>query len=351
MMHGGNVWRGEQPSEWLDYSANIRPEGAPEWAKDALSSAMQYVSYYPDPSMRRAKAALSAALGIRSDCICPTAGGISAIDLATHLPASGMLLFTPCFGEYEMLSARREKEIQKVSLLESRHCIGDPAERIRDVLREGCAVWLCNPLNPVGIAFGKAQIGALLSQVEAVKGWLIVDEAFIDYCPQHSVVAMVEQHERLVVTGSMTKILGIPGVRLGYLCAQPQILEQLTRFQLTWELSCFAEAVACALPLHEAEIREDARRNAQRRETLREALESLGAYVYPSEAAFLLADLGRPAAPIAKSLEEKKILVRECMNFDGLDDGCHLRLAVKDERSNRKFIEALREALRCAESH
>ncbi|MGN0801416.1 MAG: aminotransferase class I/II-fold pyridoxal phosphate-dependent enzyme, partial [Candidatus Faecivicinus sp.] len=157
--------------------------------------------------------------------------------------------------------------------------------------------------------------------------------------------------ERLVVTGSMTKILGIPGVRLGYLCAQPQILEQLTRYQLTWELSCFAEAVACALPRHEAEIREDARRNAQRREMLRAALESLGVYVYPSEAAFLLADLERPAAPIAKSLEEKKILVRGCMNFDGLDDGCHLRLAVKDERSNRKFIEALREALRCAESH
>ena len=83
---------------------------------------------------------------------------------------------------------------------------------------------------------------------------------------------------------------------------------------------------------------------------LRGGLEQLGVFVYPSEGAFLLADFGRAVSPIARELEKRKILVRECANFDGLNDGCHLRLAVKDERSNRKFIEALREAMTCAES-
>ena len=350
MMHGGNVWRGGEPSDWLDYSANIRPEGAPEWVREALAGGMRNVSYYPDPGMRRAGRALAEYLKIDEACVCPTAGGISAIDLATHLPASGMLVCTPCFGEYAMLSERRGKPVCAATLLEDRHRIGAPAAMIGQKLFGGCAVWLCNPLNPVGIAFSVEQIRALLDCVERADGWLIVDEAFIDYCPEHSVVSLVREHERLLVTGSMTKILGIPGVRLGYLCAQPQVLGMLKRYQLTWELSCFAEAVACALPEHAAEIQLDAQANARRREMLRGGLEQMGVFVYPSEAAFLLADFGRAVSPIARELEKRKILVRECANFDGLNDGCHLRLAVKDERSNRKFIEALREAMTCAES-
>ena len=350
MTHGGNVWQGGSPADWLDYSANIRPEGAPDWVKQALTEAIGSVSYYPDPQMRRARSALAKYLSVPDECVRPTAGGISAIDMATHLDTTDMVICTPCFAEYGQLAANRGKTVKRASLLGGRHCIGDPAVQIGSVLTEGCAVWLCNPLNPVGIAFARGQVETLLNRVDSANGWLGVDEAFSDYCPEHSVASLVERHERLLVTGSMTKILGIPGVRLGYLCAQPQVLAQLERYQLTWELSCFAEAVACALPAHAEDIREDSRRNAVRRESLRADLKSLGVFVYPSEAAFLLADFGRPVAPVERILKEEKILVRSCMSFDGLDDGCHLRLAVKGEEANRRLIEAFREALKCAES-
>ena len=59
MIHGGNVWQGNSPAKWLDYSANIRPEGAPEWVKEALLGALDKLSYYPDPTMTKAKQALS----------------------------------------------------------------------------------------------------------------------------------------------------------------------------------------------------------------------------------------------------------------------------------------------------
>ena len=59
MIHGGNVWMGASPAEWLDYSANIRPEGAPDWVKAALMSAMDKLPYYPDQAMKQAKQALA----------------------------------------------------------------------------------------------------------------------------------------------------------------------------------------------------------------------------------------------------------------------------------------------------
>ena len=350
MIHGGNVWQGNSPAQWLDYSANIRPEGAPDWVKDALMGAMDKLSYYPDPTMKKAKQALSNYLELPAEYVLPTAGGISAIDLATHLPGTGMLQFTPCFAEYSMLSGNRGKNVGNIPLLTGRHVIGDPAQQAKDMLFEGCTVWLCNPLNPIGCAFTVEQIEKLLMLVEEKHGWLVVDEAFIEYCPEHSVASTVKEHERLLVTGSMTKILGIPGVRLGYLCAQPQVLDEIGKYQLTWEVSCFAEAVLCALPKHKVDVQAYCEVNACRREHLRKGLEALGVYVYPSEAAFVLADFGKPVNGLIEKLKERGILVRQCMNFEGVNNGCHLRLAVKDESSNNRLIEAIREEMICAEN-
>ncbi len=350
MIHGGNVWQGSSPAEWLDYSANIRPEGTPDWVKNALMGAMDRLHYYPDPAMKRAKQALSEYLELPVGYVLPTAGGISAIDLATHLHGTGMLQFTPCFAEYSMLSENRGKSIGNIPLLTGRHVIGDPAQQAKDRLFEGCTVWLCNPLNPIGCAFMPEQIERLLTLVEEKNGWLVVDEAFIEYCPEHSVVSLIKEHERLLVTGSMTKILGIPGVRLGYLCAQPQVIDEIGKYQLTWELSCFAEAVLCALPAHKADVQTDGEINAQRRAHLMKGLKGLGVYVYPSEAAFVLADFGKPVDGLIEKLKASGILVRQCMNFEGVNDGNHLRLAVKDEESNNKLIEAIREEMICAEN-
>ena len=343
MKHGGNVWQGNAPGDWLDFSANLRAEGPPEWVREALQRGMEAARYYPDPSMKRSQAALSEYLGIAADCALPTAGGISAIQLVNKLPVSETVLLTPCFGEYEQLAL---SPVRKLSLIKPGREIALP-EALE--LKENSLVWLCNPMNPVGYAFGKTEIEKLLHQAESQNSYLAVDEAFIEYCPQHSVVDLIEKYDRLLITGSMTKILGIPGVRLGYLCAQAPLLEALKKHQLTWELSCFAEAVALVLPGHKAEIQADSIRNAQRRDILVSELEALGIFVYPSQSACVLADFGRPAEAIAQVLKERKILVRSCMSFDDIADGRHLRLAVKDEASNQKLIDTLREVLLCAE--
>lgn len=345
MRHGGNVWQGEAPSAWLDYSANLRPEGAPEWVREALLRGMENVRYYPDPEMRRARAALAEYLDLEADFVRPTAGGISAIQMANSLPGSETVLLTPCFCEYEQFAC---SPIRKISLLKQECRIALPKEIN---LKRNSLIWLCNPMNPVGYAFSRGEVEELLEKAEAADCWLVVDEAFIEYCPQHSVTTMIKTHERLLITGSMTKILGIPGVRLGYICAQPQILSALEGHQLTWELNCFAEAVALALPAHRTEILADSARNAQNRSRMIDELKALGVRVYPSESACVLVDFGRPVAPIAEKLKEKRILVRNCMNFDGINDGCHLRLAVKDEASNRRFLQALKEVLTCTENH
>ena len=344
-VHGGNVWQGGAPEDWLDFSANLRPGGPPEWVRLALSEAVSRTAYYPDPTMREARAALGKHLGIEAAWVLPTAGGISAIGLAARLSAKGIITFAPCFGEYARAAELHGIPLEVLSLVESAGTVRRPSEVLRGRSVEGRALWLCTPLNPVGIAFARAEVEALLARVEAERGWLVLDEAFIHCCPEYSSVELLRAHPRLLIAGSLTKSLGIPGVRLGYLCAQTDLIEAFAARQNTWELSCFAEAVLRALPGHEAELEEEARENAVRREKLRAGLERLGARIYPSNANFLLADFGRSVAPIAAALKARGILVRECMDFQGIDDGRHLRLAVKEEAANARLLAELQSIL------
>ena len=80
MRHGGNVWEG-QPADWLDFSANLRPEGTPAWVMDTMRAALSQACYYPDRAMRAARAGLALYLGVDESCVLPTAGGAAAIDL------------------------------------------------------------------------------------------------------------------------------------------------------------------------------------------------------------------------------------------------------------------------------
>ena len=60
MTHGGNVWQGSGPEAWLDFSANLRPEGPPDWVTRTVTQSISRMRYYPDLSMREARRGLAA---------------------------------------------------------------------------------------------------------------------------------------------------------------------------------------------------------------------------------------------------------------------------------------------------
>lgn len=340
--HGGNVWQAGDPGRWLDFSANIRPGGPPEWVQHALGRAMARVSFYPELSMAWARAALSQYAGISAACALPTAGGIGAIDLVCRLTPGRVLAFEPGFVEYERCALAAGRPAVGLPLLRG-HQLLDPVASAAP-LAPGDTLFLCNPINPVGCAFDRETLARLLALAEERGARLAVDEAFIDYCPERSVRDWVPAHPALVITGSLTKVLGIPGVRLGYLLGSGPLIEGAQVLMRPWELNAFAGEVLLDLPEHLADLKEECIRNRERRQALYRLLGALDGYIYPSEANFLLVDFGRPMAEAAARLREQGILVRSCASFRSLDDN-HLRLAVKDGQSNETLARALTRAL------
>lgn len=328
VVHGGDVWQGRAPGEYLDFSANLNPDGPPEWVRAAMREGLENARYYPDVRQRAALAGMSARLDVPEGSLLLTNGGIEAARLAALATAGRVthMIAQPTFEEYARLCGAHV-DLPRAGLA----CW---APRAGDVL------WVCNPNNPTGDAIPREDMLGLLARAESAGGRLIVDEAFIDYCPEHSVRDMAAGHPALIVLGSMTKALAIPGVRLGYLVAYPSVVEALREELSPWQLNSVAAAVAAAVAGHDADFERIRRLNDARRADFAAALAALGAKVYPSDASFLLCDFGRDMRGAIEALRREGILVRPCGMFCALTNG-HVRLCVRTGAENARLIEAL----------
>ena len=325
VFHGGDVWQGASPGDYLDFSANLNPDGPPDWARAAMAEGLARAAWYPDLKGAAARRGMAAFLGLPGACVLVTAGGIEAAALAAKLPGRHAVA-QPTFQEYGRLCGEH-RSIGREALPEHAYLRGEN-------------LWLCNPNNPTGDALRREDVLRLLARAEAAGGRLIVDEAFIEYCPERSVADCVADHPALIVLGSLTKVLAIPGIRLGYLAAHPSVVEALTGALPPWRLNCVADAVAAALPGHGDDFERIRRLNDRRRSAFAAALEGLGARVSPSEANFLLCDFGRDMRPDIERLKARRILVRPCGMFPGLTHG-HVRLCVRTGAENTRLIEAM----------
>lgn len=321
MRHGGNVWEQGNPADWLDFSANLRPEGTPQWVRDVMRDALKEACYYPDRKMRAARRGLAAYAGVPEECILPTAGGASAIDLAMTLDSGRVILHPPTFGEY----AERAKVHGRKVVFDAKVKKGDT--RVQ-----------CNPNNPTGKALSHEEMEEILQDTLSRGGRMLADEAFIDFCPECSLRDMIQPG--LVITGSLTKSLCIPGVRLGYVLSDAKTISVLEEKALPWSLNMLASAVCAALPEYLDELKQDRLLNEGRRARFEAQLKLLGAKPLPSSSNFLLVDFGQDMTETAVWLKTQAVLVRTCASF-GLSANW-LRLAVKSEEENDCLIDLLK---------
>ena len=325
MKHGGNVWEKACPEQWLDFSANLRPEGTPEWVMQVMKDALKNTRYYPDRTMSAARRGLAEWLQVPEENVLPTAGGTAAIDLMLSMRKGTVYTYPITFGEYAERAAVHQRKCAPW----------------QGVCQAEDTVMLCNPNNPTGECAPRSELLRAFGKARSKGAELVVDEAFIDFCPENSMRHEVQSG--LSTVGSLTKTLCIPGVRLGYVCADLCLIQSLERRMLPWGLSTLASAVAAALPEHRQEMEKERLKNTMRREQLARQLRGLQAEVRPSQSNFLLADFKQDMTAVAEWLKTQGILVRTCASF-GLPPR-YLRLAVKTEKENNRLIEALRKGM------
>ena len=201
-------------------------------------------------------------------------------------------------------------------------------------------VYLCNPNNPTGSITPKAKVRRFLAGVPQ-STVVLADEAyhhFADSDDYESLIPRVSEHPNLVVTRTFSKIYGMAGLRCGYAVAQPATLARLHRQQAWDSLNIMALAAARA-GLADAAYTERSRRlNRETREYVSEALTTLGCPVIPSQANFVMADLGRDAGPVIQALAKRGVHVGR--RFPDLPK--HLRVTLGTRPQMETFLQAFR---------
>jgi len=351
--HGGRVYEaarrlGVAPEEVIDFSANINSLGPPPGVLAAIEKSLAPANLRSYPDSHAFISALAETHGVSPDEIVVGPGSAALIFAALRaaLPATALVM-EPGFDEYFRACASVEAEVLRLRLTEKNGFEPDFAAIAHTIESRRCDLLILNsPHNPTGRVYAREDLLALVELAEANDVSVLLDEAFIDYAPQASLLHMAAAKSRFVVLRSMTKFYAIPGLRVGYaVCAAGMaaaIREQLD----AWPVSTIAlEAGRAALAEEEYE-RETRRINAQAREEFAAALREIGVSVFPSDANFLLSKLSRgSAAELAEWLESSRILIRRCDSFFGLGDA-YIRLAVRSREDNLRLVSLIETWLR-----
>ncbi len=348
--HGGNVHKfarilNRDPSKILDFSANINPLGFPKGLIKHLYNLLPDIVYYPDPDYVELRREIANYIGLNLDNILVGNGAIEIISLCIKTVGKDVVIPIPTFSEYARICKINELNVEYFPMKENFKL---DVEALIGVLRKkryGMLI-LCNPNNPTGRLIELSSLTLLLEETSKLDISVILDEAFIEFTedyPRHSAVNLVKSFQNLCVIRCFTKFFGMPGMRLGYAVASEEFIGKMRENSLPWSVNILAD-LAGRYVLKDREFMEQTRRLIKsEREFLLEELSSIKwAHPYPSWGNFILVKVDIDVSVLENYLLIRGILIRNCKNFDGLNEG-YIRLAVKDHSSNVKLIEVLKD--------
>ncbi|CAM4131178.1 Threonine-phosphate decarboxylase [Pseudomonas reidholzensis] len=239
--HGGRLQRavrhyGIAREQWLDLSSGIAPwpYAIPPIPLDAWARLPET----EDGLEQAARAYYGAAQ------LLPVAGSQAAIQALPHLRAGGRVgVLAPCYAEHPYAWQRAGHSLVELA-----------DEQVEQALDTLDVLLLVNPNNPTGRTLPRARLLDWHARLAARGAWLVVDEAFMDNTPQHSVVDCAER-PGLIVLRSFGKFFGLAGVRLGFVMAEQTLLQRLAELLGPWTVpgptrvlgqACLADAAAHA---------------------------------------------------------------------------------------------------------
>jgi histidinol-phosphate aminotransferase len=195
-------------------------------------------------------------------------------------------------------------------------------------------VFLCSPNNPTGTALDPGVLDAVL---ETAPGMVVVDEAYAEFSHSPTLLPALAGNPRLVVTRTMSKAFAFAGARLGYLAADPAVVDALRLVRLPYHLSALTQAAALAALRHaDATLSQVAQLRADRDRLVHE-LRAQGCAVVDSDANFVMFGKFRDQRAAWQQLLDHGILVRDV----GLDGW--LRVSVGTTEECDAFLDAMRE--------
>lgn len=318
--HGGDVEAFAQKlgcsvDEVIDLSSNIH-FNSPEVTIDINS-----IDFKTYPKYDKLYQALAKHYDINDDELELFNGGSSAIfSLIKEFKNKDCYIYSPAYLEYKKAAQLNDKNITLINRFED----------INQDIKSDSIVVFVNPSTPDGVYYDMKD---LLEFWISKNSTIIVDESFLEFTQQESIVNYIDRYEKLYVLKSLTKFYGCAGIRMGIVVSNAKNIQELKKSEPLWKISHF-DSLYIQQMLEDKNYKEKTLNETdEAKNYLYEILKDSNSFAYISQSSanfFLVKLKNLTATQFQKKLEPYKIMVRDCSNFDFLDES-YIRIAVKSK--------------------
>ena len=291
---------------------NESPYDLPPWLKEEIVAGFRSLALnrYPSFQCRSLLRKLSEYVKVPEERLVLGNGSNELLQMLISVVLSKgnrALLLAPTFAIYEQLARVAEAKIRKVDFEDD---WSFPTERVLSAFRQDAfeLCIFCSPNNPTGAVLGRPDLIRIL---QTTKGLVVVDEAYFEFS-RETFLDLQDEYDNLILTRTFSKALGLAGLRIGYLIADPKMAREIVKAKLPYNLNVFSELVAVKLLEHldvvEGHIQKILTEKARLLGELR-AIE--GVHVTRSRANFFMVETPRPGPELFARLVRQGVMVRD----------------------------------------
>jgi threonine-phosphate decarboxylase len=331
--HGDDIYAFNRPI-LSNFSSNVGYGADLSGLNAHLCSRLPSITHYPEPEPYTLEKKLEEVHHLPPGSVCVTNGATEAIYLiAQTFRGTHSAIFVPTFGEYADACRIHGHQVKSIHT----------PERIPG---QTGMVWICNPNNPTGTAWDKAQLTELIQSHPQV--CFIIDQAYEHFTRKELFSPEEARHfANVIQLHSMTKRYAIPGLRLGYITASTGWIQRLRTNRMPWSVNRLAIEAGLYLAEHDVAYSMDIQTYLAEANRLKEALEATGVIdVWPTDTHYMLARLRFGKAKALKDFlaNEHGFLIRDASNIEGLNEE-FFRVAAQSPEENRLLVDHINEWL------
>ena len=339
---------GLKKEDIIKLGSNENPWGPSPKAMKAIEDEIASINRYPESQLHELVSEIAQYSGVKdSQVIIGGDGADEIIDVLAKTfinPDDEFIVPLPSYMYYEYLLKQygARPVYARWDLDENRL----DEESIFDSITERTKmIFLCSPNNPTGTLIDKEVLINIASKNPEVL--IVIDEAYFEYSEVTN-KDLIDEFNNIFIIRTMSKVLGLAGMRIGYGLACEEIIEYMHRIKPVFSLTRLSFVAALNTFRDKEYITESIRKGIESRQYLYDEISKIdGLHVFPSKSNFMLIrvkDTGFTASELALELMKKGIIVRDCTSFKGLDE-YWIRISICTLEEDEKFIDILKEVL------
>ncbi|MBE9559955.1 MAG: histidinol-phosphate transaminase [Proteobacteria bacterium] len=330
----------------IKLDAMENPYQLSESLKEKLQSRLNAadLNRYPDPSASSLRDKLRDVMQVPQDKAIVLGNGSDELIqmLAMSVADKGVCLmsFDPGFVMYKMIADFVNVDYVGVALQED-FSLDMPVIRKSIEKNQPAIIFIAYPNNPSANCYDEKEIEEIIS---ISPGMVVLDEAYHPFA-QTSFMDRLSEFDNLLVMRTVSK-MGLAGLRLGLLCGHPDIISEIDKIRLPYNINVLTQITAEFVLDNADELDQQAKLIRDEREVLLEKMNKLpGLQVFPSQANFILFRvLNKNANDVFESIKQAGVLIKNMKVDDGLLANC-LRVTVGTPGENMAFLSALESAM------